>query len=280
MLTSKSKTFLLGEYSVLFGGCAIVLVTEPEFCMTIKKTPVCHSIAGIKKVSPAFLFYLKHLNLFQDISLEFFDPYNGSGGFGASSAQFVLLYKFYLAATNKTFCANQFLDEYRHISTNKAAGEILPSGADCLAQYCNNHIFFDSANNYFEKIEWPFDDICFSIFKTKKKVATHKHLSELKALDHSEISILNSCVIDAKSSFASKNSELLCKSIQKFYDFSCELGLVIENTQTIIQELLKYDYILAAKGCGALFADTILIIHKKQHLEKVRQICHSCNYIN
>ena len=262
MFRLKSKTFLLGEYTVLFGGSAIVLATDPEFQLIVNEAPGMSSLSGIDENSSAFSFYGKHLDIFRDMSLEFIDPHNGAGGFGASSAQFVSLYKQYLATTGETFCASRFLDEYRDLcNTNRVPGAISPSGADCLAQYFGHHIYYDSTSNHVEKMEWPFDDLCVTFFKTGIKIATHEHLSTFAKPKQNDLSQLNSYVVEAKCGLASKNLEMLCESVQGFYDLACQLGLVIESTQDIVRKLRKDTRVLAVKGCGALFADTILVVH-------------------
>ena len=58
-LSIPSKTFLVGEYNVLFGGSAVLIATEPSFAIENN-----------------------HIN----------DPYNGNGGFGLSGAKFIASY--------------------------------------------------------------------------------------------------------------------------------------------------------------------------------------------
>lgn len=58
-LSIPSKTFVLGEYNVLYGGSAVLIATEPSF------------IIGDDDI---------------------YDPYKGSGGFGLSGAKFIASY--------------------------------------------------------------------------------------------------------------------------------------------------------------------------------------------
>lgn len=254
---AKSKTFLVGEYSVLFGGSAILLLTDPEFRLNIKKSN-SGSINNICRDTPAFLLYKKYINFLHSFSIDFIDPHEGRGGFGASSAQFVMLYKLYLAITNKKFDINELLIEYRSLSKG-----YMPSGADCIAQYFNQHTYFNAQKVEAEKIEWTFKNVIISIFKTAVKISTHLHLISLKRIDDGKLNDLNEYVQDTKNAICNGNAELFCSSIQKFYDILCSLGLVIGNTRQIIKKLLCNKEILAVKGCGALSADTIIIVHKK-----------------
>lgn len=58
-LSIPSKTFLLGEYNVLYGGSAVLIATEPSFVIE---------------------------------NNDIYDPYKGSGGFGLSGAKFIAAY--------------------------------------------------------------------------------------------------------------------------------------------------------------------------------------------
>ncbi len=146
IFSAGSKTFLVGEYSVLFCGSAVVLSTEPFF--TLQCDVGSTNLIGINELSPAGELYKKHQRLFENLSLTFTDPHNGSGGFGASSAQFALLYKLTLQLSNREFCIKDFLQEYRSFAPNNG---VLPSGADCVCQFLNHNIYFDSANCTAEK---------------------------------------------------------------------------------------------------------------------------------
>ena len=55
LFSAGSKTFLVGEYSVLFGGSAVVLVTPPRFELRVKSGET--NLVGVEKDSPAGLFY-------------------------------------------------------------------------------------------------------------------------------------------------------------------------------------------------------------------------------
>ncbi|MDR1561005.1 MAG: hypothetical protein LBS23_01475, partial [Holosporaceae bacterium] len=57
ILSAKCKTFLVGEYSVLFGGSAVLLATNPQFKLQITKNEKS-LLVGVPEESPAFLFYM------------------------------------------------------------------------------------------------------------------------------------------------------------------------------------------------------------------------------
>ncbi|MDR0968129.1 MAG: hypothetical protein LBL99_00650 [Holosporaceae bacterium] len=261
--SAGSKTFLVGEYSVLFGGGAVVLVAPPNFELKARKGKT--DLIGVEKNSSAYSFYESHD--FDGLSIEFFDPHNGAGGFGASSAQFATLYKLYLELTRREFNVDSFLEEYKKLAGKKG---VAPSGADCVAQYFNRDVFFDSETNSVEKIDWKFPNLDFAIFKTGIKVATHSHLQELSPIDVSE---LKNLTFGVKNSFRDLDEESLTKNTQAFFNALKDKGLVVDNTAKIVGDLLKIDGVKAAKGCGALCADAIIAIFEKTMRANVEKAC-------
>jgi mevalonate kinase len=267
IFSAKSKTFLVGEYAVLFGGSAVLLATEPEFKLLANKTTTGESLAGVSNGSAAHKFYLAHKNIFKNLSIKFVDPFNGAGGLGASSAQFVLLYKLYLYLNRCRFDINSFLEEYKTLAAGKA-GSLRPSGADCLTQYYNHNIYFNSHDGSTRKIEWSFPNLDFAIFRTGFKVATHEHLRELRYLDISELREFSSGVLQ---SFVDGDERSLVKNIHNFFNVLKKMQLTLEHTSDLVEKFLKLDGVLAAKGCGAMGADTIIAIFSRERKDSVRK---------
>lgn len=250
--SAGSKTFLCGEYSVVFGGSCIVLVTEPRFKLIAEKGPT--RLIGISEYSPGFKFYDSHKNIFEGFSVKFIDPYDHRGGFGASSAQYSLLYKLFLKLVGGNFDINLFLNEYQNTAESK---KILPSGADCVAQFFDHNIYYDSAKKFAKKIEWKFPNLDFFILKTNVKISTYQHLKNLKNFDCSNLHFFANKI---KESFENLDEKIFTKNLQNFF---CELernNLVIPQTSKSVREILALDHVKAAKGCGSLAADTILIV--------------------
>jgi mevalonate kinase len=274
IFSAKSKTFLLGEYAVLWGGSAIVLITEPEFQLIVEKNAGnSYQLDGIDEGSPAFLFFTQHRDTFQNLRLRFCDPHNGSGGFGASSAQYVLLHQLYRQLTYSPWNIKQFLDEYR----KHCRQSVKPSGADCIAQQENQHVYFNSASNHVEHLNWNFDDLDFAILKTGIKVKTHVHLQQLHRMD---VADLNNIVEKVRESFGDGNSSLLIKNISIFSHLLTEKKLVMDEICHLVSQLLKIKGVLAAKGCGALSADTIIVIFDKRDRENILNFCKNLNLKN
>ncbi|MDR3187017.1 MAG: hypothetical protein LBT63_01120 [Holosporaceae bacterium] len=268
IFSAKSKTFLVGEYAVLFGGSAVLLATDPEFKLLAARTTTGESLAGIGDGSAAHKFYLAHKNVFKNLSIRFTDPFNGAGGLGASSAQFVLLYKLYLRLSGGNFDAKSFLEEYRTLATCGTAS-LKPSGADCLTQCYNHSICFSPHDGSVGKIEWDFPHLDFAIFRTGFKVVTHEHLRELRPMDVSELKEFSS---GALQSFVDGDEDSLVENVQNFFNALKEMRLVLEQISNLVEKILKLDGVLAAKGCGAMGADTIITIFFREQKNNVRKV--------
>jgi mevalonate kinase len=226
-------------------------------------------INGVERESPAFAFYERHKSVFGDLSIDFRDPHGGIGGFGASSAQFTTLYKLYLYLTQQKFDLKSFLDVYRTCSKKKDEHAIPPSGADCLVQYQNQHIFFNSSSQHIKNVQWNFVGASFSIFRTKLKIATHSHLRQLNPINQRNVCELDEFVKKVEQSFSTNDVNLLVLNTQKFFEKLEDLGLVVKDTSESVEAFLNTDGVLAAKGCGAMSADTIIVIHKTEKLANV-----------
>lgn len=267
IISAKSKTFLVGEYCVACGGGAILLCTKPDFKLRVKRSKNAQ-IRGIDPRTPAFAFYLKNKHIFNNLFIKFIDPYKGMGGFGASSAQFSMLYRL----RNRLVGINgvnysEFLDEYRLIAGKELA--VKPSGADCLAQIQNNHIYFDG-NSKIENLKWDFNNIDFLIFRTGYKTPTHEHLRKLSVDFISKYCERLAWVVEGvKESWTQNNSVQFGKKIMDFFYLLNELGVVREETKELVSKIIKIDGVLAAKGCGAMASDTIVVIFAKALRDKV-----------
>lgn len=272
IIEAKSKTFLVGEYCVIHGGSAILLCTEPKFKLRIKKSDNA-IIRGIPEGSPAFTFYQRNRRAFDGLFIKFTDPYKRAGGFGASSAQFVLLYKLYRRLTKhspeaETIDIAEFLDEYREISAKNQL--VKPSGADCVAQIQNSNVYFDSNNNKVENLTWNFSGIDFVIFRTGNKLPTHSHLKELSPdFICKNYGQLTKIVEAVKESWMRREVAEFSTNVMNFFYTLNEMGLVAKETNKLVEKILNIEGVIAAKGCGAMAADTIIVIFEKVSKNKI-----------
>jgi len=267
-LSAPSKTFLLGEYVALNGGPTLVLTTQPRFKLSVKNTNSATPVIfeGINKESPAGKFILHYAEQFKGYQLIFNDPHHGLGGFGASSAQYLLvaLLKQIIVQSEKTLgidCpVEKILTEYQHYAWDGTG--IAPSGADVVAQIQGDISYFHKAKSKWLSLKWPFDDLNYYLIRTGHKLATHQHLKEVPNLANHR---LENIVFSGLQHLQTKNK---AGFIQAINDYATELqkqNLVAEQTKKLLSLIHSRPEILAAKGCGAMGADVILLLAENKN---------------
>jgi mevalonate kinase len=252
-----AKTFLLGEYVALSGGPAIILTTTP--CFEVGLSSDSHvSKAMIHPDSPAGRFWATTgINL----HLTWYDPYDGIGGLGASSAQFLGAYLAFLLVKSKMFNQEALLDAYWASSFREGEG-MRPSGYDVLAQASSQCVYLDRNIQSETSYAWPFDDIAFILLHTGDKLATHHHLQTMRLTD--AMASLSPLVLLGKQAFEQGDSQLLIEAVNRYYQHLLACGLVAQRTQEQCATLNEDPDVLACKGCGALGADVLLVLVPSQ----------------
>lgn len=276
--TIPAKTFLLGEYVALMGGPAIILTTSPHFELSLLDQP---GLEGIHPKSPAGIWW-QQSNYSKQYGLHWHDPYQQRGGLGASSAQFVGAYLAHLHLQQKPLEEKTLLDAYLQCAWQGEGTP--PSGYDVLAQSLNfksavkldlncaeyrtptNSGFFKlqgcahihQQKNIYQISSWPFQEIAFILLHTGKKLATHHHLQSLDLPN--QIKPLESIVENARKAFESGNSMDLVDAINAYQQKLEQLNLVAEHSLKQLEILKQHSDVLAAKGCGAMGADILLLL--------------------
>ena len=251
-----AKTFLVGEYIALTGGPAIVLTTTPCFELRKSNTMRLH---GIHPKSPAGRLWYETAH--ENLGLTWHDPYYGIGGVGASSAEFIGVY--HAINTTHKVKTKDLLDAYLRLAYSGQG--VAPSGYDVIAQSSSKCVFIDNQQTI-ASYAWSFADVSFVLAHTKKKIATHQHLEMFKEIKQFEQ--LKRLVLDAQQAFVNKDSKQLINSINSYHKVLINLDLVAQHTQNIIKQLQTEPDLLAAKGCGAMGADVILLIVPSSQQEK------------
>lgn len=262
-----SKTFLAGEYNILHGGTAILINTKPNFVFTIKNSD-SHA-NPFHPQSPAGLFIQQHYEYFQQHKIYFNDPHNGLGGFGGSGAEFLGAYcsKMYIkngGISNQSLSMEQLLTEYQQYTIGNKT-----SGADLVAQMHGKITMYEKNQQQATTLSWDFPNLGFLLVPTKQNINTHQHL---QTLDYNFNYDLENIVFDFKKSLYDNNEELLVDATQQFHQHMQQQKLCHPNTVDLIDNLLQYPEILAAKGCGALGADVMLLIYQTNQLMTVQDI--------
>jgi len=247
-ITVPAKTFLLGEYAALSGGSAIILTTTPCFRIDCTDDGL---LKGIHRDSPAGRYWTQHAPVTQ--GLCFNDPYVGQGGLGASSAQFLGAYQLlHPEALDREALLTTYIKYAWH------GDGVKPSGYDLLAQAEKGCVYINRQKNIIQSYPWPFDDIAFLLVHTGNKLATHEHLQSLTTdCNHDALSIM---VDEAQTACLRQDSDTFTQLITRYQQALMAKGLSTEPTQQLLAHFLKKPAILAAKGCGALGADVILLI--------------------
>ncbi len=287
------KTFLLGEYLALVGGLSLVVATRPRFIMTVKSslsscdqlgehdmpsrsnkgTLLVSEIDGQSKahpLSPAGRFAEQY-----DLSMiDFEDGYGELGGFGASTAQFLGVWAAArgLPSEGANWTAAELLKAYRAVAWNGEGWA--PSGVDLLAQWQGGLTWIETSkladSSGIRGVTWPFTDLHFSLFHTQKKLATHEHLRLAKEFS---VDSLARIVLRAQQAFENGDPLSFANAIGEYGINLSEQGLVASHTLEILGSLRAQSIqgVLSAKGCGALGADVILVLHRPQAFEPLRR---------
>ncbi len=246
-----AKTFLLGEYAAMAGLPAMVLTTTPCFEVSLTKQPGLH---GIHQESPAGCWWMQQDN--QGMGLQWYDPYQGVGGMGASSAQFIGAYLATQFIQKKIPNTAHLLEAYFQCTW---FGEgIRPSGYDLLAQLLQGCVYIDKQPDHGKAFAWPFQDIAFLLLHTGQKLATHEHLQTLVL--PSQLPGLMEIVLMAKQAIERVNSQQMIDAVNAYHQQLTEMKLVAGHSLMHLDSFKQEADILAAKGCGALGADVLLLL--------------------
>ncbi len=262
-LTVPSKTFILGEYLALYGGAALLVNTHPRFVLKTYHADK-PKITGIHPDSPTYKLLSDYQALLRCYQIDFDDPYDKKGGFGASSAQFLMSYMLikYLCGENisdqSSSFINTMLNDYKRYSFQPKG--IHPSGADLIAQFCGALTYYDKKNGIHQSCAWPFPNIGFYLLRTHAKVSTHLHLQSLSAFPHQQ---LQNCLAPLLQQIKEGEELEFINTVNQYAKMLEDLNFVSDHTRALLQQIRPINGVVAAKGCGAMGADIILVIVNK-----------------
>lgn len=265
------KTFLAGEYLALQAGPALVFLSQPCFELHISKG--AGKAPQIHPDSPAGKFMSLHADYFAQFDLSFQDPYQGKGGFGASTAQFLSVYALWVQQgiaqdMQQDLDFRHLLETYYKVAWNGEGQR--PSGADLVGQLKGSLTFFDKAQGLISVKAWPFPDIEFYLLHTGNKVATHEHLKTLPDFDSS---YLRSSFLTIRQGIDSEDSKTFVQGVKDYAAALKDLNFTCEPTLTLLEKIRKLSGVQAAKGCGALGADVVLVVLEKNNSQDFIQFC-------
>jgi isopentenyl-diphosphate delta-isomerase type 1 len=198
--------------------------------------------------------------------LDFFDPYQSKGGFGASSAQYCSLAILRKIYQKRKINFLTLLKEYQDLS--EITGYYPPSGVDVIAQLNGGITFFHKEEKKLSRLTWPFPDIYFALLHTGYKINTSLSLQTLQP--PIDICELNKIVLQGYQSLRQENSADFCHAINAYGKQLAKNNLVIPEVNALLADLHQHREILAAKGCGALSADVILVLLRKEYKQFIK----------
>lgn len=253
-LSCPGKTFLAGEYLALDGGLALLAQTSPRFEMSVAPGAGtgARARAGIPANSPADRLLRRRGESLAAFDIEFRDPHAGAGGWGASTAQYLLTFA---ALKGAEIDERELLEEYR-IDAWDGRGRP-PSGADLVGQSRGGFTFFDRSKGTIATEPWPFADVDGFVIRTGEKLATHEHLAKLGAVDTSAMAAV---MADVRASWEGANADGFAEAIREYGRVLQSQRLVAEPTLSLLHDLLWLDGVKAAKGCGAMGADVVFAV--------------------
>ncbi len=264
-----SKTFFLGEYGVLTHGRAIVYAHDPFFLnenIQLKSKETELAFTQFHPKSPAGLLLEKYK---KKSGIVFKDPHDGVGGFGGSTAEFLLV------AESLGFLGTG-TDENIHSIWKKYLSlhlGVKPSGADVAVQaksiFMGKGLYlFCSTPFKVEKLDWPFKELTISVSHTGHKLKTHEHLNKLSSKlnpgafkqvgEH-----VDKAVESALQALKTADLGLLKEAFLMQENVLVDNGLICKNSISLLEELrinLAHNNEVV-KACGAMGSDTILSFH-------------------
>ncbi|MCX7115284.1 MAG: hypothetical protein NTW08_05200 [Gammaproteobacteria bacterium] len=249
------KTFIIGEYAVLRSSPAILLTTSPCFSMEMSASLSDHpTLHGIHEASPAGRFWRSHGFLNE---LTFQDPYQGLGGLGASSAQFIGAYRYACELNATPFSLEGLLAAYQAVAWDGVG--VKPSGYDILAQTASQCVYVKDTSTTPVSFKWPFAALTFILVHTQFKCKTHEHLQALTQFPE-DLTDLQQGVQQAWQACLTQDEAMWIDAIKGYAAALQAYGWVLDATRELQGELYTYPGVRAVKGCGALGADVVFVV--------------------
>jgi mevalonate kinase len=303
---------LIGEYAILQGGAALIMTTAPNFELQIydlasksmNSQPVNSQFMNSQSQnfdsvfhpkSPAGKWIQKNPNDFKNHKLVWNEAYEGRGGFGASTAQFLAVWLWSKARKlapgieelklSKVHLQNLILN-WKKQSPKEFNAEILndywdcswsgegtrPSGADLIAQFHGGIVYFDSLEQTTSKAQWPWPEADVFLISTGFKLPTHEHLTDLK---DQNFEILQTVFEKSKSSFLKADLKSFSDQVNEYVKILDSMDLSFQPSRDLQSKLLRTDLFQLVKGCGAMGVDVLFAVADHKNKNKIEELLKS-----
>jgi mevalonate kinase len=260
------KAFLLGEYAALAGLPAVVAALGPRFELHAGDAGPEAGADGFAAESPA-----GKLLAGAGRGFRFRDPYEGAGGFGASTAQFALAYQ---ALGSGPLTAEAAWRKYRELSSG--------SGADLVAQWLGGVTLFDPrggfhAEDLSRSLDWSWLLVFSATGIAGRKTQTHSHLAGLAADVPRLGARLLPLVENALAAIRNGDDLGLGLLMDGYAQALSREGLEAPETRADREALRLLPGVLGAKGSGARLSDAVLVllergtIHRRLVIEEAEK---------
>jgi mevalonate kinase len=279
-LSCSGKTFLLGEYYITQHGQAFLVNTAPRFSLDVTRIDVARMQrsgireSGIRESSPAGKFVSAHFDVFKNYKLSFTDPYHGLGGLGASTGEFLLIHQAYLKLNKQKFDKRTLLESYLSHAWNQKGTP--PSAADLFSQMTGGVTYVNRDSLEIAGHAWPFPELEFHLIHTRNKLATHEHLTQIETI---KIDCFEEIFNSALAAFKSNAAYLFCSAINNYQAELERQNLSDQYSRELIKKFRNKCSIAAAKGCGAMGSDIILLLSKCEETENIKSLCEELKLI-
>lgn len=147
------------------------------------------------------------------------------------------------------------------------------SGADLVSQIAGGVAVWDRNKQVMRKLGWPFDGLKLSLLKTGRKIRTHEHLKTAGPLGRDARAEMGLWVEDAIQAVALADADRLIAAVRGVGKVLELQGLVAEHTLQALRDLADIAGVRAAKGCGAMGADVIAVLHEASALPALEDLC-------
>jgi mevalonate kinase len=285
------KIFLLGEYAALVGKPSIVATLSPRFELFYEgpcqehtqelSQESCgasadavfpfalHSPAGklwrsVRKKDPSFC--AQWLNGSGKWTWK--DPFEGKGGFGASTAQFILMAAMLreMGQDERALSQDRWRELWKAYREQEPDVWPKPSGSDLVAQTQGGILSFsfedeprtqalEAAPKILE------NSLIFSATDQKgRKTATHQHLAALPRLSPSFIQDLESLVNEALQTYSKDDPTQFGALLQAYAKRLKKEGLEVLPAQEDRAWFQGFPWVKGVKGTGALLSDALVVV--------------------
>lgn len=265
------KVFILGEYAVLSGSPALLATLGPRFRVKSGGRSEFHPMSPAGRL----LAHTRGRGI-ADPELQFEDPFQGEGGFGASTAQFALLYARLAREAGWELSALGARRVYRELMAHEP---LPPSGADLVAQWSGGVVCFDPNRGtvlpHFRTIDWRQLLVFSAAGQAGRKVPTHEHLAVLarNPVHVSGVSNLLDRVLDrGLRAVTDADAAGLGRAMNEYAAELSHAGLELEAARADREALAVIPGVLGVKGTGALLADAVTVLLEPASASRSRVI--------